>query len=42
VIDSKAMRKVRNREMQLVIENTTLLSAGSVSVGVNGRVLAGS
>ncbi len=42
VVDSKAMRKVRNRELQLVIENTTLLSAAAVDVSLNGRVLSGS
>ncbi len=44
VIDSKAMRKVRNRELQIVIENATItgLSAASVDVSLGGRALAGS
>ena len=44
VIDSKAMRKVRNRELQLVFENVTItgLTAASVAVSVTGRALAGS
>ena len=41
VIDSKAMRKVRNRELQLVVENVTRLSAVSVNVVLAGRVLSG-
>jgi len=44
VIDSKAMRKVRNREVQLVVENTTILglSASSARAKVSGRALSGS
>jgi len=42
VIDSKAMRKVRNREVQLVVENTTLASAMAVNTAVAGRFLSGS
>ena len=44
VIDSKAMRKVRNQELQFVAENTTMsgLSAGTVVFGGDVRVLAGS
>ncbi len=42
VIDSKAMRKVRNRELQLVIESATVGSALAVNVRVSGRFLAGS
>ncbi len=44
IIDSKAMRKVRNREVQLVVENTTItgLTAQSVNVVATGRQLAGS
>jgi len=43
VVDSKAMRKVRNTELQLVVENATItgLSAGPVNVSFSGRVLAG-
>ncbi len=40
-IDSKAMRKVRNREVQLVVENTTLGSASVVDVNCGVRILAG-
>ena len=44
VIDSKAMRKQRNTELQLVVENTTVpgLTASSVNVNVNLRALHGS
>ena len=42
IIDSKAMRKVRNREVQFVAENTTLATGLSVDVTVGGRILAGS
>ncbi len=44
VVDSKAMRKVRNRELQLVVENTTMtgFSGEDVSGGICGRVLSGS
>ncbi len=40
-IDSKAMRVIRNQEIQLVIHNTTLQTALSVNVVVNGRMLSG-
>ena len=44
VIDSKAMRKVRNTELQLVVENETLtgLTAMSLRASVSARVLSGS
>jgi len=42
VIDSKAMRKVRNTELQFVVENATSLTAMTVNVAGNVRVLAGS
>ncbi len=44
VIDSKAMRKLRNAELQLVVENATVtgFSAGTVQVAASGRALAGS
>ncbi len=44
VIDSKAMRKVRNTELQVVFESATLPSLTAVSVSWAGavRVLAGS
>ena len=44
VIDSKAMRKVRNTELQVVVEQATILSASAADVDVAGsmRVLAGS
>ncbi len=44
VIDSKAMRKIRNTELQLVVQNATLsgFSAGTIQTSVQGRVLAGS
>ncbi len=40
-IDSKAMRRVRNQEVQLVVENITLFGATIVGVGVAGRSLTG-
>ena len=40
-IDSKAMRIVRNQEVQLVVHNTTLIGAASVNVSVHGRFLTG-
>ena len=41
VIDSKAMRKVRNTEMQCVIENATVGGAEQVNVAGQVRVLSG-
>ncbi len=38
-IDSKAMRIQQNEELQVVVENFTLLSAISVNVLVSGRTL---
>ena len=42
VIDSKAMRKLRNTELQFVVENATLQAALSVDVVGAVRVLTGS
>ncbi len=44
VIDSKAMRKLRNTELQVVIEQATITGLSSTPVDVAGsvRVLAGS
>ncbi len=44
VIDSKAMRKLRNTELQFVSENTTVpgFTAASVNVAASVRALAGS
>ena len=44
VIDSKAMRKIRNTELQCVVEQATIggLTAASVTVAGAVRVLAGS
>jgi len=44
IIDSKAMRKVRNTELQLVVENATItgLSAASINMSLTARGLAGS
>ncbi len=44
LIDSKAMRKVRNREVQVVFENTTMsgLTGASVRVAGSARMLTGS
>ncbi len=38
-IDSKAMRKIRNQEIQMVAENTTIGTALSITVAVIGRIL---
>ncbi len=41
-VDSKAMRRVRpDVELQFVVENTTVLSAGSVNIAGNFRMLFG-
>ncbi len=44
VVDSKAMRKVRNTELQYVVEQATItgLSASTINAVISGRVLAGS
>ena len=39
VIDSKGMRRIRNQEVQLVIEVTTIQSAIEVNLMVSGRFL---
>ncbi len=41
VIDSKAMRIVKNSEVQVVVENTSLIGSESVNVAIAGRILAG-
>ncbi len=42
VVDNKAMRKLRNTELQFVIENATIGSAGAVNTAFSGRFLSGS
>ena len=44
VIDSKAMRKVRNSELQCVVETATIvgLSGANINMSMVARVLAGS
>ncbi len=44
VVDSKSMRKLRNTEIQFVVENATISGLGSATtnVWVSGRALAGS
>jgi len=42
VIDSKAMRKARNTEVQFVAENATIQTAASVNIFGAARFLAGS
>ncbi len=42
LIDSKAMRKVRNREVQFVAENASIEGVPSVDIVLNVRFLAGS
>jgi len=41
VVDSKAMRVVRNQELQIVFENTTIAGAVSANLAFDGRVLSG-
>jgi len=41
VIDNKAMRIVRNQEIQIVWENTTLNAAGTVNIAATVRALSG-
>ena len=41
-IDSKAMRHVRNQELQLVAENGVVSSTSAVRISCDGRVLSGS
>ena len=41
VIDSKAMRIVRNQEIQMVTQNTTVGSASGINLVVGGRILSG-
>ena len=38
-VDSKAMRRVRNQEVQFVVENTTIGSAEAINVVMGGRFL---
>jgi len=40
-IDSKAMRIIRNQEVQMVTENVTLGTAATVNLVVTGRMLSG-
>ncbi len=40
-IDSKAMRIIKNQELQIVVENATILSASSVNITMSGRGLFG-
>ena len=40
-IDDKAMRIVRNQEVQFVVENVTLGGTGTVNVSLTGRALSG-
>ncbi len=42
VIDSKAMRKVRNSELQWVVNNTALSGSAAINTAACVRVLAGS
>ena len=42
VIDSKAMRKIRNTELQMVVENVAVAGTPAVNMGGSVRVLAGS
>ncbi len=42
IIDSKAMRKLRNTELQVVLENATVATAKDTDVSGQMRILAGS
>ncbi len=42
VMDSKAMRKNRNQELQIVFENIPIVGSGAMNFSVSGRVLSGS
>jgi len=42
VVDSKAMRILRNQEVQLVVENTALETGINIDFSFAGRILAGS
>ena len=42
IVDNKAMRRIRNQELQFVIENATIGSAKAVNTAFSGRFLAGS
>ena len=42
VIDSKAMRRVRNQEVQFVAENATVATASAVNIFGSARFLSGS
>ncbi len=42
VIDSKAMRKARNTEVQFVVENATVAAGAAINVAGQARFLAGS
>ena len=39
VIDNKAMRRIRNQELQIVLENTTAGTAMAVNAAISGRQL---
>ncbi len=41
LIDNKAMRIVRNQELQMVAENATIGGASSINLSVSGRTLSG-
>jgi len=41
VIDNKAMRILRNQEVQFVLENATILTASNVNVSGSARFLSG-
>ena len=40
VIDSKAMRRIRNSEVQMVVENATIAGAVTLNLSVTGRLLS--
>jgi len=41
VINNKAMRIVRNQELQFVVENASISGGNAINVGLNIRVLSG-
>ncbi len=42
VIDSKAMRRIRNTELQFVVENLTIANSAAIRMAGSVRVLSGS
>jgi len=41
IIDDKAMRIIRNQEVQVVTENVTVGGGTAINMGISGRILSG-